>query len=267
MLHFAIVVNKHRNVRPVDRGAIRPLNARSVALSVLLGSHPPELPARAFVAMAELFAIPAGTMRTALSRMVSAREVEVSDGRYRLAGRLIDRQGAQDGGRRAPQGDWDGRWHMVVTAEDQRDLAERRRFRATMANLRFGEFRPDIWMRPSNLGGPPAGPDWIVTTGELTGIDPERLVERVWDLPMISADALGLLDEMTARRDDSDWDDHAAIPGLFTTSAAVVRFLRNEPLLPVDLTPDEWPAATLRAAYDRFEADHQRLLQRFLRSA
>lgn len=244
---------------------LRPLNARSIALSILLGTHPPELPARALVAMAELFDIPGGTMRTALSRMVATGDVESIDGRYRLAGRQVDRQGAQDEGRRAPSGDWDGRWHTIVTVDDQRDLAERRRFRSIMANGRYGELRPDIWCRPANLGVAPSEPGWLVTTGAITGVEPGSLARRLWDLDGIAARAHDLLDEMRDRRTQCDWTDAASIPVLFTTSAAVVRFLRHEPLLPDRLTPDDWPVGAVRAAYDDFEADHQRLLQSFLR--
>lgn len=289
MLHFEIVVNKSRNtigpaVRaqrsgrveatdPADRavpsgpGSLRPLNARSLALSILLGSHPPQLPARSLVALAELFDIPAGTMRTALSRMLAAGEVDAADGRYRLAGRLIERQGAQDVGRHAPVGVWDGRWHTIVAVEDQRDLAERRQFRATMANHRFGELRPDIWTRPSNLGDPPTEPGWLVTTGPLLGIDGHELAGRLWDLDVVATTTRELLAEMAALRSARDWSDPASIPELFTTSAAVVRFLRHEPLLPVELTPPGWPVDELRNSYDDFEADHQRLLQQFLRRA
>lgn len=252
---------------PTVSGALRPLNARSIALSILLGSHPPELPARAFVAMAELFGIPGGTMRTALSRMVATGDVDAVDGRYRLAGHQIARQGAQDQGRRAPTDIWDGRWHTVVTIDDQRDLAARRRFRTTMANRRFGELRPDIWTRPANLGPAPGAPDLLVTTGPIDGADHESLVNRLWDLPGIAAEARRLLDEMHDRRTTCDWHDDASIPPLFTTSATVVRYLRHEPLLPDELTPDDWPVGDVRAAYDAFEADHQRLLRRFLRRA
>lgn len=282
MLHFSFVVNKTRNTiaRPAaggrhdavasnaaDATAIRPWNARSIALSVLLGTHPPELPARALVAIAELFGISGGTMRTALSRLVTAGEVVAVDGRYRLADRLIERQDAQDAGRRPPMTEWDGAWHTVVAVDDQRDASQRRRFRSAMANRRFGELRPDIWTRPSNLGPPPTAPDWLVTTGTLDGIGPQRLVARLWDLDAIAESANRLRSEMTSRRATADWDDHGAIPDLFTTSAAVVRFLRNEPLLPVELTPDAWPVDVVRRMYDEFEADHQRLLQDFLRRA
>jgi phenylacetic acid degradation operon negative regulatory protein len=274
MLHFSIVSNKSRNTStspdPRGRATVEPrppLNARSIALSVLLGTHPPELPARAVVALAELFGIPGGTMRTALSRLVSAGDVLAADGRYRLAGPLLERQRAQDAGRRPPRAGWDGGWHTIVAAADQRDLAERRRFRATMANHRFGELRPDIWMRPTNLERPPVEANWIVTTGELNGIEAESLIGRLWDLDEIASQACGLLDEMRTVRGRVDWDDVASIPELFTASAAVVRFLRNEPLLPTALTPADWPVDEVRTAYDRFEADHQRLLSGFLRHA
>ncbi len=248
-------------------GALRPLNARSIALSILLGTHPPELPARAFAAVAELFDVPAGTMRTALSRLVASGDIEALGGRYRLAGRHVERQGAQDAGRHAPTGDWDGRWHTIVTVDDQRDLADRRRFRSIMANHRFGELRPATWPRPATPGAPPAETDWLVTTGPITGTTPGDLAGRVWDLPGIAAEAHRLLDEMHERRRDRDWTDPASIPTLFTTSAAVVRFLRHEPLLPGELTPEDWPVDGVRTTYDGFEADHQRLLQRFLRGA
>lgn len=266
MLHFLIAVNKPRNI-PESGEEIRPLNARSIALSVLLGTHPPELPARAFVAMADLFGIPGGTMRTALSRLVSNGEIVAVDGRYRLAGRQLERQEAQDAGRRPPVARWDGRWHTIIAVADQRDLADRRRFRATMANRRYGELRPDIWIRPSNLDRPAAQPDWIITTGVLDGIGHERLVQRLWDVPAIDAAGQRLLREMNDRRAHADWDDVASIPDLFITSANVVRFLRNDPLLPGDLTRADWPVDEVRAIYDDFEVDHQRLLQHFLRTA
>ena len=78
----------------------RPFNARSLVLSVLLGLDPPVLPARSLVAVGELFGIAAGTMRTALSRMVAAGELTVDGDGYRLVGRLLERKAAQDIGRR-----------------------------------------------------------------------------------------------------------------------------------------------------------------------
>lgn len=262
MLHFMIVVSKSGNS---EAAMIRPLSARSLALSVMLGSHPPEMPAGALVDLAELFGIAGGTMRTAMSRSVAGGEVTARDGSYRLTTRLLERQRAQDTGRRPPPEPWDRRWHAVIAANDQRELADRRRFRTVMQNHRFGELRPDIWLRPANLPMPAVEPDWIASTALPAGLDPEQLVARLWDRPAIAATARGLLAEMARCRDVCDWGDVRSIPELFLLSASIVRFLRGEPLLPSDLTPDDWPIAELRDTYDRFERDHQALLQRFLR--
>jgi phenylacetic acid degradation operon negative regulatory protein len=54
-----------------DRNILRPLSARSIVASTLLGCHPPELPTRALVQMGTLYGIPEGTLRVALSRMLS----------------------------------------------------------------------------------------------------------------------------------------------------------------------------------------------------
>lgn len=267
MLQCAIVVSKTRNTTFEAETATRPLNARSLALSVLLGSHPPQLPTRAFAALAELFEIPNGTMRTALSRMVANGEVLRTDAHYRLTGHLLERQRAQDTGRHSTVPAWDGRWHTIVTTPDHRHIAERRRFRSLMANHRFGELRPDIWMRPTNLDRPPTDPDWICTSGELDGTDATALAERLWPLDSLAAEAHRMLCRLEQMSDTTDWNDERSIPELFTFSATVVRFLRCDPLLPSELTPPEWPVALLRSRYDPFERAHQRLLRTFLRSA
>ena len=264
MLPFPIAVSKDRdNVTSRELG-LEPLDARSLALSVLLGSHPPVLPARALVALAELFGIAGGTMRTALSRMAAAGELDATDGRYRLAGRLLDRQRAQDIGRRRPDRRWNGAWHTVIAATDQRQLADRRRFRSVMANHRFGELRPDIWMRPANLGVPSPAPDWIVTTGPIAGADPVDLRDRLWDTRALHRRGTSLLATLDRLARDTDWSVPSSIPDVFVASAAVVRYLRDDPLLPPELTPADWPADRIRPAYDALEQELQTLLRSFL---
>jgi phenylacetic acid degradation operon negative regulatory protein len=263
MLPCLIAVSKERDSTD-DTLSLEPLDARSLALSALLGSHPPMLPARALVALAELFGIAGGTMRTALSRMVAAGELAADGGRYRLAGRLLDRQHAQDIGRRRPQRRWNGDWHTVIAAADQRQLADRRRFRASMANHRFGELRPDIWMRPANLDPPSPTPDVIVITGTLAGADPIELRDRLWDIATMRRRGAVLSATVDRLRAETDWSDPASIPEVFVTSAAVVRYLRDEPLLPPGLSPPDWPADELRPAYDALEQQLQALLRTFL---
>lgn len=235
---------------------VRPLNARSVVLSVLLGRRPPELPASALVRLGALFGIAEGTMRTALSRMLAAGELAGDADGYRLVGRLLERKAAQDTGRAAPPPDWDGTWLTVLVTAERRDSTERRAFRTHMANLRMGELRPDTWLRPDNLPPLPdataEGPGVAVVRGPLTGDDPAQLVARLWPLTEIAATADALRKRVEAALPTLR-TDLAALPANFTLAAEVVRFLRAEPLLPAELCPQPWPADALRAAYDEFD--------------
>ena len=262
-LHYLSIASISRNTTL----SLPPFNARSLALSALLGTHPPQLPGRALVALAELFGIPGGTMRTALSRMVTSEEIVRVDSRYALAGRLLDRQRAQDAGRRSPGSTWDGRWHTIVAAADQRQVANRRRFRSSMVDHHFGELRPDIWMRPTNLERPPADAEWICTSGALVGIEATALVERLWNLEALADEAHRTLDRLDQLWLTTDWDDEQTIPEAFIFSAAVLRFLRSDPLLPAVLAPPGWPVDELRLGYEQYEAALQQQLRSFLSSA
>jgi phenylacetic acid degradation operon negative regulatory protein len=186
------------------------------------------------------------------------------DGVHELTSRLLARQAAQDTGRRPADGAWDGTWHTAIAAADQRDLAERRHDRATLQNARFGELRPDIWLRPANLSAPMPGNDWLVTTGPISGVLPGDLVDRLWPLASIAARADALRVEIDDAAATLDRDDPTSIPAAFHLSATVVRFLRDEPLLPLELLPASWPVQTLRDRYDEFERRLQTMLRPFL---
>ena len=43
----------------------------------------------------------------------------------------------------------------------------------------------------------------------------------------------------------------------FVTSAAVLRLLQRDPLLPAELLPPGWPGDDLRRAYDRYDAAYR----------
>jgi phenylacetic acid degradation operon negative regulatory protein len=256
-------MNKPSNTPVVAQLGIDPLGARSLILSALLGTHPPELSARSLVALAELFSIRAGTARTALSRMVANGELEGRDGRYRLTGRLLERQRQQDVGRSQPGGEWDGSWIVAVAVSDRRSVAERRAFRSSMVGSLLAELRPDIWMRPANVDGPAPSPDVLISRGPLDGGDVSELVGRLWPLEAIERQALRLRNALIERRSSLDRDDVEVLPETFLVSAAVVRFLRTEPQLPTALQPGVWTSPQLRPLYDDFERAFQRLLRRF----
>lgn len=246
---------------------LKPLTARSLVLSALLGSHPPSLSARAIVALGSRFDLTEGTMRSALSRMTASGELDASGSRYTLGSRLRERQAAQDIALHANTDSWDGTWWFAIVETSGRALAERRAFRLRMEAHRMGELRPDTWLRPANIPGPDPTDDVLITRGELTGRDPRALASTLWDLPGIEATARNLtaLAERALDRIATTHDDD--LPHTFLVSITVVRFLRSEPQLPPDITRPDWPPDTLRGLYRQLQAAHTSLMTKFLAAA
>lgn len=233
------------------------LTARSVLASTLLGLDPPVLAVGRLVETAALFGISENTARTALSRMAAAGEVVADDGRYRLTGRLLDRQRRQDEGRRPRRRRWNGRWRLAIVTEDRRTPADRAELRSALTRLRLGEWREGVWARPDNLHIEPDGLaaehcDWATADLDVAPV--------LWDLDGWAEDARDLIEEL---RDLPTIETLA--PG-FVVSAAVLRHLAADPLLPDELLPDRWPGDELRSVYDEWDRTYRRLLATWHRS-
>jgi phenylacetic acid degradation operon negative regulatory protein len=248
------------------------LPARSVLASVLLGTDPPWLPTPRLVRTAALFGISEGTARTALSRMQAAGEVEGSDGGYRLGGRLAARGERQAASRRAATRAWDGTWELAIVFRGAGRPADARALlRDALRSLRFGELREGIWCRPDNLD-PERSPDAALVVGQWcqwwTSAEPshEPDVDEMFELDDWVALAEELQDEMADLLPRLEAGDHEALAPGFVASAAVLRHLQHDPLLPVELLPEEWPGDALRADYDRYDAAYRSLLGAYLRS-
>lgn len=262
-------MNASRNIDGQARGlaeglGVEPFGARSLLLSVLLGLNPPQLPAKSLVSLGELFGIAPGTTRTALSRMVAAGELHATDATYELTGRLLGRKEAQDAGRHPAPPDWDGTWWIVIVTSERRTVAERRLFRSTMANARMGELRPDTWLRPANLMPPPANGGTLVARSELDGADVDDLAKRLWDFAALEQQARRLLDRVDTAQRLLGSGEPSSLVETMRVSAAVVRFLRTDPLMPLPLRPSPWAADDLREAYEPFDRAFGRVLRRFL---
>jgi phenylacetic acid degradation operon negative regulatory protein len=240
---------------------LRPLSARSVVASVLLGTHPPRLSAAALVELCGRFGITGGTTRVALSRMVAAGELAADDGHYRLVGEaLLSRQRAQDAGLHPPVDPWAGGWRMAVVVSAGRTAAERVELRRAFADARFAEWREGVWLRPDNLARPddgrgPGPPPPLLAEAPVRWLtaqpdgDPLSLAGELWDLRGWVARGTTLL----AAAPEVPGDLVAAPPewaaSVFAAAAAAVSFLRTDPLLPEPLVPPDWPAGPLRARY------------------
>lgn len=223
-----------------------PLTARSVVLSTLLGSHPPQLPARALVRAGALFGITEGTVRVALTRMVAAGDLQQRQDGYRLTDRLVARQTRQDDSRAPRARRWNGCWEIAVVGRERRSASQRSALRQAMAEARMAELREGSWLRPANLRRDrPAVIDeqCTVFTGVPAG-DPVRLAGELWDLTGWARHARALLAAFT---------DAAGPADQFTVCAAVLRHLVADPQLPARLLPPDWPGAELRRRYSGSE--------------
>ncbi|PWI08004.1 PaaX domain-containing protein, C- domain protein [Streptomyces sp. NWU339] len=229
---------------------LRPLSARSVVLSLLLGTHPPQLPARELGRLVERFGVGGSTLRAALSRMVAAGDLlrtETGAG-YRLSDRLLDRQTRQDEAVRPSTRAWDGDWEMVVITATGRGPAERADLRTRLAALRLAELREGVWLRPANLDRPLSVP--LDQVAQHYTARPDRpaadLAGSLWPLDAWAGTARALL----AHIDGADRPaDRLAV------FAAVVRHLLTDPVLPAALLPADWPGDALRAAYTDYRRE------------
>jgi phenylacetic acid degradation operon negative regulatory protein len=255
--------------------AERPLTARSLVASTLLGTHPPVLPGRVLVRLGELFGIAEGTTRVALSRMVAAGELEAEDGRYRLVGAaLLARQAAQERGRVVPRKKWQGEWVMAVILADRRDAPERAALRTSAMTLGLAELRQGVWMRPDNFEwsrqiGTATGDAYAVVDAQCAWMtvvrtgDGSDLARQLWDLDSWANAATGLIADMRRTRLSLDRGGFDAIPRAFVTSAAVLRLFRADPLLPGALLPASWPGDGLRTTYRDYDVALRALLRAF----
>jgi phenylacetic acid degradation operon negative regulatory protein len=247
-----------RNTTPPNEE--RPLSARSVVASTLLGMRPPRLPTLILVRSGALFGIAEGTTRVAISRMVAAGELEPDGDGYRLAGALRARQARQDLSRSGPSEPWDGRWSLHVVAADTRDAQQRSDLRSAAAALRLAELREGVWTRPANL---PTGllPDEEAVVAEqcrtftaAPAEDPAALTAELWDLAAWADRAEDLRRRLAGIIGALEAGDLGALPDGFVLSAAALRHFQADPLLPVELLPKAWPGPALRADYEAYDA-------------
>ena len=273
---MSISVARGRGSGARSGAADRPLTARSVALSLLLGSHPDRMSPAALIRAGEHFGVPASTMRVALTRAVAAGELRrtpaagasaggsaaaVGPGApddYALGDRLLARQRRQDEAVEDAETAWDGDWEMAVVVVSGRPGADRAALRDLLQRHRLAELREGVWTRPANLrrpaayaddpvlacftarlAGEPGGPDAV-------GRDSVGLAASLWDLDGWAREGRGLLHDLGTTADPAR---------RLAVAARLVRHLTQDPLLPPPLRPAGWPGEELRRAYADYQAE------------
>lgn len=246
--------------------------ARSVVASVLLGSEPPVMPAKALVRVGSLFGLAAGTVRTALSRMVANNELQRrDDGRYELKGHLLDRHVRQRTSRQPEMRKWGGYWEMWVVGNVARTAVQRSDFRTAAQSLRLVELRDGVWLRPDNLDPfrLEGARNHLVGQARRFTTLPDHdtvLVEELWNLHTWSSSALELRREMAGLLARLVANDVTALQPGFVVAATVLRHLNQDPQLPAELLPRDWQGERLRGDYEAYDLEYSALLRRWLQS-
>lgn len=230
---------------------VRALTARSAILSVLLGSHPAQAPAGWIVRVGTGLGLQESAVRAALTRMVAAGDLDRgADATYRLSERLAERQRRQDRAISPHPRSWQGEWILAIVTVGAADSTDRAAFRETLRLARFGELREGVWCRPDNIAADlpdPARQRVSLFTG------------RPAEPAIALADRLFTPDRWAHRAREllTALDDAESMGTRFAVAAATVRHILDDPVLPPELLPADWPGALVRERYEAFVTEFQ----------
>jgi phenylacetic acid degradation operon negative regulatory protein len=263
------VIGQDTCVPPVPQSRVsdlignRPLSARSVLASALLGADEARLTVAELVAVASLFGISDGAARTCLWRMVSNGELTGDGGSYALAGHLLERRQRVDEASRIDNAAalrWDGTWELAIVSLERRSAADRLELRKAATALHLAELREGVWIRPDNLDPQRLPPSRAVLDQQCTHFHSAATditankMRSLFSLDEWTDDARALIEAMNVALNPSKRDDSTeSFTYEFALSIAVVRHLQLDPLLPVELIGEHWPGHTLRSTYRRLD--------------
>lgn len=256
-----------------------PVHARSAVVD-LFGDHLRRrgwwAPVSALLALTGTVDVAGPATRTAISRLVAQGWLEAHSEEgvrgYAATPRAQHRwERAHDRVYAPGPPTWDGRWHLVHV-DSGGDRRRREQVARTMTYLGYGRWGSGGWVspRPSPELEPSLEPlevGWVAVHGRLEPAqDAAGLAARVWDLDALAGEH---------RRFEQTLDASPAVAGLAPQVAyrertvlvhAWRRFLFQDPDLPPEVLPRDWPghrarrhfldrAAALAPAADRYVDD------------
>jgi phenylacetic acid degradation operon negative regulatory protein len=165
---------------------------------------------------------------------------------------------------------------LAIVTVDRRPASDRLELRKATAALHLAELREGVWIRPDNLDPQRSRLSREVLDQQCTHFHraatdiTAETMRSLFDLDAWARDAAHLIDAMEDEL-DADHTERIGTTDVFTRqfalSIGVVRHLQLDPLLPAELTPDEWPGQSLREVYRRFDkAFKQRMNNAFRQS-
>lgn len=230
------------------------LSVRSALLSVMLGAAPDAAPVAQLIRGGALFGFSENAVRVALTRCVASSDLARSEEGYVLGERLLKRQRRQQEAVDAHPSPWSGTWEAATSVVTGRSNTQRVALRTLLGEHRLAELREGLWMRPANLTRPREYADHPdVLAFEATHDDPVAVARRLWDLDTWSTAGTQLLEHFHTTVEPA---------ARLSASAAIVRHLATDPILPVALLPEPWPGEDLRRVYAEYQRELRDLAAR-----
>jgi phenylacetic acid degradation operon negative regulatory protein len=186
--------------------------------------------------------------RHAYTSLTPYAETVLQEGAARLDSEVVNRN-------------WDGHWTLLAFSVPESRRQDRHALRVQLGWAGFGMLQNGLWIAPSP--GDPAHAlaelgllDYVKMfhARTVSPADPRALVHGVWDL---SGLALGY-ERFVQRWDGGVRDDLDELSCQVLIEAEWLLLIREDPRLPIDLLPDDWPAVR---AEELFESLRRELIE------
>jgi phenylacetic acid degradation operon negative regulatory protein len=253
---------------PSGAGGARPVGFRPQALLLtVLGRHVLDheglaVAAGTYIAVLERLGVSEQAARSTLTRMVHRGLLDRQQhGRRAYFTLTHDSRGLLLEGRErifAPvpvRQRWDGEWTLLSFSIPESRRDERRRLRARLAWNGFGLLRDGLWLAPGRAEVARFIADLglekhvdVFAARALAPTDVAELVERAWDLDDLRGRYGAFADRWRARPPPAPLGDLATQVSLITEWRHI---LREDPLLPADHLPADWPAVEAARLFHR----------------
>lgn len=152
---------------------------------------------------------------------------------------------------------WGRRWLVVITSISEDERAKRHQLRTRLGFAGFGFLGPGIAISPHvereptanevlrDLGLDGSAVVFVAETGSL--VPDAQLIDRAWDLDGLAARYRSFLDAFGVREAA---DGAAAFAAVVDLVHEWRRFPFDDPEIPADLLPADWPGVAARTLFD-----------------
>lgn len=156
---------------------------------------------------------------------------------------------------------WSRRWLVVITSIPEEERAKRHQLRTRLGFVGFGFLGPGIAVSPHvdregaandvlrELGLDESAVVFVAETGSM--VPDDQIIGRAWDLGELADRYRAFIEDVADRRVDDDGQAFAAVVDLVHEWR---RFPFDDPEIPVDLLPPDWPGPTAKCTFDERRA-------------